>query len=96
MDAYTSTALSTDELVALIDRFGQLQEMHGDAASLARRTWVWDERRRDPAAAIRGAAGTGHTEVATECDAVNPGSKALLEKAGGTIVGGTIEFVRHR
>lgn len=37
----------------------------------------------------------GHTKVATECDAANMGSKALLEKAGGTIVGGTIEFIRH-
>lgn len=37
----------------------------------------------------------GHEKVATECDAANSGSKALLEKAGGQIVGGTVEFVRH-
>lgn len=37
----------------------------------------------------------GHTKVTTECDAANLASKGLLEKAGGTIVGGTIELVRH-
>ncbi|MFG3341174.1 GNAT family N-acetyltransferase [Glycomyces sp. NPDC048151] len=37
----------------------------------------------------------GHRTVATECDAANPFSKALLERAGGTIIGGTYEFVRH-
>lgn len=57
-------------------------------------------RGRGVAAALLGVAfrvlrERGHTKVATECDAANPGSKALLEKAGGTIVGGTIEFVRH-
>jgi GNAT superfamily N-acetyltransferase len=57
-------------------------------------------RNRGVAAALLGVAfrvlrERGHTKVATECDAANPGSKALLEKAGGTIIGGTIEFVRH-
>jgi GNAT superfamily N-acetyltransferase len=57
-------------------------------------------RGRGVAAALLGVAfrvlrERGHTKVVTECDAANPGSKALLEKAGGTIVGGTIEFVRH-
>jgi GNAT superfamily N-acetyltransferase len=57
-------------------------------------------RGRGVAAALLGVAfrvlrERGHAKVATECDAANPGSKALLEKAGGTIVGGTIEFVRH-
>jgi hypothetical protein len=31
----TETALSADELVALIDRYGKLQAQHGDAARLA-------------------------------------------------------------
>jgi GNAT superfamily N-acetyltransferase len=57
-------------------------------------------RGRGVAAALLGTAfrvlrKRGHTKVATECDAANPGSKALLEKAGGAIVGGTIEFIRH-
>ncbi|MDA1359670.1 GNAT family N-acetyltransferase, partial [Glycomyces luteolus] len=57
-------------------------------------------RGRGVAAALLGVAfrvlrERGHTKVVTECDAANPASKALLEKAGGTIVGGTIEFVRH-
>jgi len=37
----------------------------------------------------------GHIKVVTECDAANPASKALLAKAGGRIVGGTVELVRH-
>lgn len=58
-------------------------------------------RGRGVAAALLGAAfrvlrERGHTRVVTECDAANPGSKALLEKAGGAVVGGTIEFIRHR
>ncbi|MDN3242413.1 GNAT family N-acetyltransferase [Glycomyces tritici] len=57
-------------------------------------------RGRGIAAALLGVAfralrDRGHAKVAAECDAANPASKALLEKAGGTIVGGTIEFVRH-
>jgi GNAT superfamily N-acetyltransferase len=57
-------------------------------------------RGRGVAAALLGVAfrvlrDRGHAKVYTECDAANPASKALLEKAGGTIVGGTFEFVRH-
>jgi GNAT superfamily N-acetyltransferase len=57
-------------------------------------------RNRGVAAALLGVAfrvlrERGHSKVSTECDAANPGSKALLEKAGGTVIGGTIEFVRH-
>ncbi|HEX2142925.1 MAG TPA: GNAT family N-acetyltransferase [Glycomyces sp.] len=37
----------------------------------------------------------GHTEVRTECDAANAASNAFLTKAGGQIVGGSIELVRH-
>jgi GNAT superfamily N-acetyltransferase len=37
----------------------------------------------------------GHAKVVTECDSANLASKALLEKAGGTIVGGTVELIRH-
>lgn len=36
----------------------------------------------------------GHVEVATECDASNRASYALLSKAGGTVVGGEVELVR--
>ncbi|THV30893.1 GNAT family N-acetyltransferase [Glycomyces paridis] len=35
----------------------------------------------------------GETEVATECDAANTASHALLAKAGGRIVGGEVELV---
>lgn len=57
-------------------------------------------RGRGVAAALLGVAfrvlrERGHTKVTTECDAANLASKGLLEKAGGTIVGGTIELVRH-
>ncbi|MEV3937491.1 GNAT family N-acetyltransferase [Glycomyces sp. NPDC049804] len=57
-------------------------------------------RGRGVAAALLGTAfrvlrDRGHSSVVTECDSANPGSKALLEKAGGRIVGGTLEFVRH-
>jgi GNAT superfamily N-acetyltransferase len=57
-------------------------------------------RGRGVAAALLGTAfrvlrDRGHETVATECDAANPGSKGLLEKAGGQIVGGTVEFIRH-
>ncbi|MFC3492504.1 GNAT family N-acetyltransferase [Glycomyces rhizosphaerae] len=57
-------------------------------------------RGRGVAGALLGAAfrvlrERGHTKVATECDAANLASKGLLEKAGGTIVGGTIQLVRH-
>ncbi|MDA1365436.1 GNAT family N-acetyltransferase [Glycomyces algeriensis] len=57
-------------------------------------------RGRGVAAALLGVAfrvlrERGHTKVVTECDSANMGSKALLEKAGGTIIGGTVELVRH-
>ncbi|WP_205325539.1 GNAT family N-acetyltransferase [Glycomyces sp. YM15] len=57
-------------------------------------------RGRGVAAALLGVAyrvlrERGHAEVVTESDAANPASRALLEKAGGTICGGTIEFIRH-
>lgn len=57
-------------------------------------------RGRGVAAALLGVAfrvllERGCTKVVTECDSANLGSKGLLEKAGGMIVGGTVELVRH-
>jgi GNAT superfamily N-acetyltransferase len=55
-------------------------------------------RRRGLGAALlarvsRALAERGHAVMATECDAANPASKALMAKAGGTVTGGEVELV---